>query len=691
MTAQQRAELYQLTRMLWWRHELGQLSDEALEALLNVLNGARQEIVKKIRAELESLVSVSEWRKDYDQQVMVWLNEVTAAARGTVTSLITETSIGVALASVETYNSILSFEGAAKSVKLVSGLTRDQVRQFFVDQPLGGRLLSEWVDRSFTSGAQQLMLDAIRAGVMQGESYRKLERRVMDAAAQGFGITQREAATLVRTYVQSANTGAQEAVYKQNEDIIRGYKRVETLDNHTCRICALMDGAKYGLHEKKPDLPAHPNCVVGEMPVFAPDYVAAFVSTYRGPVFEIIFANGARVTATGNHMFLTDKGFSPAKSLNKGENVFCGSAKIVSSGSFCPYDDRQPTRIDKIVDTFSESKGVSSVRVPASPKYLHGDGEFCQGYIDIIAPECLLRGDYETFFHEFLGEDFFSKALDNTFPFNTKRYFPPMFFGMWLASNCHMSGRSILDVFLSGSSGHHQPVSFCIPPNGDILVDKQRTNNCFSRIVTPPQFLHGLSSEIKRDEFISRNTATNFPCRETNFMKSPDNSVDGDSEFMRHLGETLVGKIPFAQVVQVNVRDFFGHVYDLQTISTLYQVNGMVTSNCRGVYLPLLKSFRELGLDMDEFEDVARPWAIRGTGNLGTSGAKIEEYGTSKEDFHGWLMSLPEDSQLKTSIGPVRLRLLKEGKVSWDELSNKQTGLPYTLKELGFDEQGNPL
>lgn len=121
-------------------------------------------------------------------------------------------------------------------MKLVSGLTRDQIRQFFVDQPLGGRLLSEWVDRSFTSGAQQLMLDAIRAGVMQGESYRKLERRVMDAAAQGFGITQREAATLVRTYVQSANTGAQEAVYKQNEDIIRGYKRVETLDNHTCRI-----------------------------------------------------------------------------------------------------------------------------------------------------------------------------------------------------------------------------------------------------------------------------------------------------------------------------------------------------------------------------------------------------------------------------------------------------------------------
>ena len=32
-----------------------------------------------------------------------------------------------------------------------------------------------------------------------------------------------EAAMLARTYVQAANIGAQAAVYKQNEDVIKGY------------------------------------------------------------------------------------------------------------------------------------------------------------------------------------------------------------------------------------------------------------------------------------------------------------------------------------------------------------------------------------------------------------------------------------------------------------------------------------
>ena len=204
-----------------------------------------------------------------------------------------------------------------------------------------------------------------------GEGYRKLVKRVMAAADAGFSITQREATTLVRTYVQSANTGAQEAVYEQNEGIIKGYKRVETLDNRTCRICALADGTVYGKNEKRPELPAHPNC--------------------------------------------------------------------------------------------------------------------------------------------------------------------------------------------------------------------------------------------------------------------------------------------------------------------------------RGVYVPILKIFRELGLNIDELEEVARPWTIREPGPIGTGGRKILNFGTTKENFGGWWESLTAEDKLKTSVGPVRGKLLQEGLVRWEDLSDKRTGLPYTLEQLGFDEQGNPL
>lgn len=371
MTPQDLAELYLLSRSLWWRHELGLLSDQAVSELIKVLRSARSGIVAQIEAEAQGLASISEWTRERNNQISAWIDDVLAGTSASVTSYISEASVGVALASVATYNSILSFDGKAKAVKLVEGLTREQVKQFFQDQPLGGKLLSDWVGNAFSTGARDSILNAIREGVVMGEGYRKLVKRVMTAADAGFSITQREVTTLVRTYVQSANTGAQEAVYKQNEEIIKGYKRVETLDNRTCRICALADGTVYGKNEKRPELPAHPNC--------------------------------------------------------------------------------------------------------------------------------------------------------------------------------------------------------------------------------------------------------------------------------------------------------------------------------RGIWLPVLKSFRDLGLNIDELEEVARPWTIREQGAIGTGGRKILNFGTTKENFGGWWESLTAEDKLKTSVGPVRGKLLEEGLVRWEDLSDKRTGLPYTLEQLGFDEQGNPL
>lgn len=70
------------------------------------------------------------------------------------------------------------------------------MKQFFQDQPLGGKLLSDWVGNAFSTGARDSILDAIREGVVMGEGYRKLVKRVMTAADTGFSITQREATTL---------------------------------------------------------------------------------------------------------------------------------------------------------------------------------------------------------------------------------------------------------------------------------------------------------------------------------------------------------------------------------------------------------------------------------------------------------------------------------------------------------------
>ena len=107
---------------------------------------------------------------------------------------------------------------------------------------------------------QESILSAFREGMMQKEGYRKIVKRAMLAADAGFIGTRREMCMLARTYIQSANVGAQEAVFKQNEDVIKGYRRLETLDNRTCPQCAFADGLYYGKGEKRPALPIHPGC-----------------------------------------------------------------------------------------------------------------------------------------------------------------------------------------------------------------------------------------------------------------------------------------------------------------------------------------------------------------------------------------------------------------------------------------------
>lgn len=112
--------------------------------------------------------------------------------------------------------------------------------------------------------------------------------------------------------------------------------------------------------------------------------------------------------------------------------------------------------------------------------------------------------------------------------------------------------------------------------------------------------------------------------------------------------------------------------------------------NCRCVWTPVLKSWRELGIDKDELEEIARPWAIREPGSVDSGGRKILYAGTTKENFSGWWKTLPVEQQVQ-SIGHIRTRLINSGKLTWKDLVDKDTGRYYTLEQLGFDQAGNPL
>lgn len=111
---------------------------------------------------------------------------------------------------------------------------------------------------------------------------------------------------------------------------------------------------------------------------------------------------------------------------------------------------------------------------------------------------------------------------------------------------------------------------------------------------------------------------------------------------------------------------------------------------CRCLLLPCVR-VDELGVTSEDLERVARPWVVREPGNIDAGGTrKILLHGSSKEDFGGWYKTLPENERVRI-VGPVRARLLEEGKISFGELVDKKTGRLRTLAELGYSESGKMI
>lgn len=260
MTPDDTLSLYLLARSLWWRHDLEQLDAEAVAAVIAALEAAQKDIAARLAAEAAGLATLSDWRREQDEALNAWADEVLAGARATITGTISEASIAAATASLAAYNAILTLDGKASAVQSV-GLTSEQIRAWFQDTALGSGGLEKWVDTALDNGVKQSLLAALRQVAVEGKGTAEAVRRVIVAASDaGFVITQREAITITRTFIQTANVNAQEAVYEANRGLLKGYKYVATLDNRTCALCLFADGAVYKLDEQRPSLPRHPRC-----------------------------------------------------------------------------------------------------------------------------------------------------------------------------------------------------------------------------------------------------------------------------------------------------------------------------------------------------------------------------------------------------------------------------------------------
>ncbi|WP_460421858.1 minor capsid protein [Pseudomonas sp. ZL2] len=172
-----------------------------------------------------------------------------------------------------------AFEGRslAKALLIDAIMPTDAlIRTAINTQPLqvsgidGGTLLKSFLN-GWTRTESTRVTNAIRLGVVQGQTNAEITQAIRGTAAQNFtdgvlAVSNRNARSIVHTAVQHVATTARMETLKANSDVIPGYRWVSTLDRKTSALCKSLDGRVFEVG-KGPLPPAHVNCRSTTVPV----------------------------------------------------------------------------------------------------------------------------------------------------------------------------------------------------------------------------------------------------------------------------------------------------------------------------------------------------------------------------------------------------------------------------------------
>ncbi|EDV0895792.1 phage head morphogenesis protein [Salmonella enterica subsp. enterica] len=110
----------------------------------------------------------------------------------------------------------------------------------------------------------------VKSGFVQGMTTRQIVKNVVGPGGLA-DISERNAATVIRTALAHVSNEARQQVYAQNGDIITKYEWVSTLDSRTSAVCRSRDSMQYEIG-KGPMPPAHFGCRSTTAPVISPEF-----------------------------------------------------------------------------------------------------------------------------------------------------------------------------------------------------------------------------------------------------------------------------------------------------------------------------------------------------------------------------------------------------------------------------------
>jgi SPP1 gp7 family putative phage head morphogenesis protein len=112
---------------------------------------------------------------------------------------------------------------------------------------------------------QRKIKGIVKQGMISGKAINNIAN---DVGKLGILQSTVQTRTLIRTAITETSAFVANETYKLNDDVVKGYQYVATLDSRTSLICGRLDGKIYALDSKSaPKPPQHFNCRSTTVPV----------------------------------------------------------------------------------------------------------------------------------------------------------------------------------------------------------------------------------------------------------------------------------------------------------------------------------------------------------------------------------------------------------------------------------------
>jgi hypothetical protein len=598
----------------------------------------------------------------------------------------------------------------------VASVSAESVYAAALARPFQGVLLREvWKD--LDAQRMKQVRQTIAQGFVEGRTTAQIIRDLRGTRAKGYadGLvnrSRRDVESVVRTAMGHYAGFVADRSMEANGDLVKAVMWVSTLDLRTTPECQARDGKQYTPDTHKPighSLPwlggpgrLHWNAVPegatvrtnrGDVPiemVSVGDLVLTHVGRFmpvlakraklnESGVIRVAHTDSGRVLrATDDHPILTASGWKFMGALEVGDKMFrdpesLGEVAAVSC-LVNPEPEDCPTKIDDSDVAINRTLELVAANIDFESNHEVGAREIEDVAVSLILSDPLsIKGD-QCLQHHFLA---LAHVLGK---YGCHRLSELLagFFREWFPEHAATGGgvTAVDSVGLRNTAGNtrhatgvvsshqvtvHGVFSGCLFSESERPMISAGRGGAQSSIEVFPGLLF---SGSHRDAVNDGELRESPVCESVFALNPPEREALGNVKFCDQSG---VVDFAHDQILSLELSQYDGMVYDIEVAEdSSYLCNGLIVSNCRSHQVPVTKSWRDLGVDMDEFTPGSR--------------ASMDGQVPAETTYPQWLEKQSAARQDQV-LGPTRGRLYRDGNLPVDRMYDNK-GAFITLEEL---------